>query len=44
MTDRLLELAKKPGRYFVVVGAGHLVGNTGILALLAERGIVSQQL
>jgi uncharacterized protein YbaP (TraB family) len=44
MTERLLELAKVPGRYFVVVGAGHLVGNTGILALLAARGIVSQQL
>jgi uncharacterized protein YbaP (TraB family) len=44
MTERLLELAKVPGRYFVVVGAGHLVGNTGILALLAERGIASQQL
>jgi uncharacterized protein YbaP (TraB family) len=44
MTERLLALAKVPGRYFVVVGAGHLVGNTGILALLADRGIVSQQL
>jgi uncharacterized protein YbaP (TraB family) len=44
MTERLLTLAKVPGRYFVVVGAGHLVGKTGILALLADRGIVSQQL
>lgn len=44
MTERLLELAKVPGHYFVVVGAGHLVGSTGILALLADRGIVSQQL
>jgi uncharacterized protein YbaP (TraB family) len=44
MTERLLELAKTPGRYFVVVGAGHLVGKAGILALLAERGVVSQQL
>lgn len=44
MTERLLELAKVPGHYFVVVGAGHLVGSTGILALLAARGIVSQQL
>jgi uncharacterized protein len=44
MTERLLELAKVPGHYFVVVGAGHLVGSAGILALLADRGISSQQL
>jgi len=44
MTEQLLELAKVPGRYFVVVGAGHLVGNQGILALLAARGFASQQL
>lgn len=44
MTDRLLELAKVPARYFVVVGAGHLVGDRGIVALLAQRGVVSQQL
>lgn len=44
MTERLLELAETPGRYFIVVGAGHLVGNTGVLALLAARGIASEQL
>lgn len=44
MTERLLELARTPGRYFVVVGAGHLVGRTGMLTLLAQRGIVSEQL
>ncbi|HTV19849.1 MAG TPA: TraB/GumN family protein, partial [Polyangiaceae bacterium] len=44
MTERLIELARVPGHYFVVVGAGHLVGKTGILSLLASRGIVSQQL
>ena len=44
MTERLIELTRVPGNYFVVVGAGHLVGSTGILALLASRGIVSQQL
>jgi uncharacterized protein YbaP (TraB family) len=44
MTERILALSKQPGRYFVVVGAGHLVGSSGILALLGARGIVSRQL
>lgn len=44
MVQKLLELAKAPGRYFVVVGAGHLVGSSGIVDLLRSRGIVSTQL
>jgi len=44
MVERILELAQVPGRYFVVVGAGHLVGNTGIVALLGARGVPVQQL
>lgn len=44
MTERLLDMAKVPGRYFVVVGAGHLVGSSGILQLLSSRGIPSRQL
>jgi uncharacterized protein len=44
MTARLLEMAKLPGRYFVVVGAGHLVGSAGILSLLGSHGIAARQL
>lgn len=44
MVERILELAQVPGRYFVVVGAGHLVGSTGIVALLNARGVSVQQL
>lgn len=44
MTDRLVEMVKTPGRYFVVVGAGHLVGHVGIVELLGARGITARQL
>jgi uncharacterized protein YbaP (TraB family) len=44
MTERLVEMLKTPGRYFVVVGAGHLVGSAGIVELLEARGIASRQL
>lgn len=44
MLERLTKLAEKPGHYFVVVGAGHLVGARGIVDLLRTRGIVAEQL
>ncbi|HKO94884.1 MAG TPA: TraB/GumN family protein [Polyangiaceae bacterium] len=44
MLAKLSELTKQPGRYFVVVGAGHLVGAGGIVDLLRAQGIVAQQL
>ena len=44
MTERLLEMVKTPGRYFVVVGAGHLVGRVGIVELLGARGVAGRQL
>lgn len=44
MTDKVLGLmAERPGRYFVVVGAGHLIGSDGIVDLLRSRGIVAAQ-
>ncbi len=44
MLQRLQGLTVTPGRYFVVVGAGHLVGAGGIVDLLRSQGIVAQQL
>lgn len=44
MTRRLLELLSQPRTYFVVVGAGHLVGATSIVDLLARQGIVPVRL
>jgi uncharacterized protein YbaP (TraB family) len=34
--------AKEP--YFVIVGAGHLVGNQGIIEILKEKGYLLEQL
>lgn len=36
--DALLRDGGEEGRYFVVVGAGHMVGDSGIPTLLRERG------
>lgn len=44
MLERLRQLTAQPGRYFVVVGAGHLVGAGGIVDLLQGQGIVARQL
>lgn len=38
MTAALERLASQGGRYFVVVGAGHLSGDEGIIALLKRHG------
>ncbi|MEH6516409.1 MAG: TraB/GumN family protein [Halioglobus sp.] len=38
MTSRIVEMLATQGSYFVVVGAGHLVGETGIIAQLEQRG------
>jgi len=38
MTAVLEKLASQGGRYFVVVGAGHLTGETGIIELLKAHG------
>ncbi len=44
MSDRLESLVGSPRTHLVVVGAGHVVGDRGIIALLAERGFRVRQL
>lgn len=41
---KLLALFARPGRAFVVVGAAHLVGPDGLLAMLRARGYTIEQL
>lgn len=38
MAGRVTELLRQGGSYFVVVGAGHLVGSNGIVARLQRQG------
>lgn len=44
MVESLMAVANQPGRYFVVVGAGHLIGSLGMVDLFARQGIVAHQL
>ena len=44
MADRLEQLMAKGGRYFVVVGAAHLVGPAGLVRQLRARGHRLEQL
>jgi uncharacterized protein YbaP (TraB family) len=38
MSQRIRELLQEKGSYFVVIGAGHFVGEKGILRLLEDSG------
>jgi uncharacterized protein YbaP (TraB family) len=38
MAHKIDDLMAQGGRYFVVVGAGHMVGDDGIVALLKQKG------
>jgi uncharacterized protein YbaP (TraB family) len=44
MSDRLEELLRAGGRYFVVVGALHTVSDTGIVATLRSRGFRTERI
>lgn len=43
MASRIEGFVKAGGRYFVVVGAGHLVGKKGIIELLRRKGYSVEQ-
>jgi uncharacterized protein YbaP (TraB family) len=43
MTKKIEEYLKLPGRYFVCVGAGHLIGDRGILKLLKDKDYKVEQ-
>lgn len=43
MTESLERLAKQGGTYFVVLGAGHFVGNDGVVERLKQKGFSVQQ-
>jgi hypothetical protein len=44
MANRLEEIMKiKQGPYFVAVGSGHMVGDTGLVSLLKKQGFTVQQ-
>jgi uncharacterized protein YbaP (TraB family) len=44
MTSRIEGYLNSYGSYFVIVGAGHLVGKRGIVELLKSRGYVVEQI
>ena len=44
MASKIEGFLKTGGTYFVVVGAGHLIGAKGILKLLERKGYTAQQL
>ena len=44
MADKIQDFLRTDRTYFIVVGAGHLTGNKGILDLLKKRGYSIEQL
>jgi uncharacterized protein YbaP (TraB family) len=44
MVSKIEEYLKEKETFFVVVGAGHLVGNQGIIELLKGKGFILEQL
>jgi uncharacterized protein YbaP (TraB family) len=43
MTDKIVKMLAQKGTYFVAVGAGHLIGERGIIELLSHKGYAVRQ-
>ncbi|WP_265563372.1 TraB/GumN family protein [Sphingomicrobium arenosum] len=43
-TEKLAARLDQPGTVFVAVGAGHLIGDDGVQAMLAKKGITAERL
>jgi len=44
MVSKIEDLLRTKETYFVIVGAGHLVGNRGIIEILKGKGYFVEQL
>jgi len=44
MVSRIEEFLRSKETYFVIVGAGHLIGNKGIIEILRRKGYLVEQL
>jgi uncharacterized protein YbaP (TraB family) len=44
MVEKIISYLKTDRRYFIVVGAAHMVGEKGLVRLLQEKGIQVKQL
>jgi len=44
MVEKIISYLKSAKKYFVIVGAGHMVGKKGIIQLLQEKGFTVTQL
>jgi uncharacterized protein YbaP (TraB family) len=44
MASRVEDLLRTKETYFVIVGAGHLVGDKGVIEILKKRGYLLEQL
>jgi uncharacterized protein len=44
MVSKIEDFLKRKETYFVIVGAGHLVGNQGVIEILKEKGYHIEQL
>jgi uncharacterized protein YbaP (TraB family) len=44
MASRIEDFLQRKESYFLIVGAGHLVGDRGIIEILSRKGYLIEQL